>query len=167
MARVTVEDCILRLPNRFELVMIASQRARDLAAGAPLTMDRDNDKNPVVALREVAAKTVSFEQLEDELIRTQQKYRVRDEADEDLPEFDALEGEPEAGTAEPAAEQAPAGDTAPAAAASETPAEDVLAESESAAEPAEEEAESLEALAEAETETDADAAPAGEEDDEA
>ncbi|SDF80278.1 DNA-directed RNA polymerase subunit omega [Limimonas halophila] len=155
MARVTVEDCILRLPNRFELVMIASQRARDLASGAPLTVDRDNDKNPVVALREVAAKTVSFEQLEEELIRTQQKYRVRDEADEDLPEFDALEGEPESGEspaapaaaeAAPAADEAAAGDSEEAASASVS----------------EEGAESLEELAEAEADDDAEAGLGGE-----
>ena len=54
MARVTVEDCVDKVPNRFELVMLAAHRARSLAAGAPLTVDRDNDKNPVVALREIA-----------------------------------------------------------------------------------------------------------------
>ena len=54
MARITVEDCILSVPSRFELVMLAAQRARDISAGAPLTLDRDNDKNPIVALREVA-----------------------------------------------------------------------------------------------------------------
>ena len=106
MARVTVEDCILRLPNRFELLLIASQRARDLAAGAPPTIARDRDKNPVVALREIADKTVRFEHLEEQLIRSQQKYRVRDEAEEDVPEFDALEGEAEAAAAAPAPQEA-------------------------------------------------------------
>ena len=56
MARVTVEDCVDKVPNRFELVMLAAHRAREIAAGSPLTVDRDNDKNPVVALREIADK---------------------------------------------------------------------------------------------------------------
>ena len=60
MARVTVEDCVLKVPNRFDLVMLAAQRARDISAGAPLTLDRDNDKNPVVALREIADETVEL-----------------------------------------------------------------------------------------------------------
>ena len=63
MARVTVEDCVLRVPNRFELVMLAAQRARDVSSGAELTVDRDRDKNPVVALREIAEKTVELEGL--------------------------------------------------------------------------------------------------------
>jgi DNA-directed RNA polymerase subunit omega len=96
MARVTVEDCILQIPNRFELVMTAAQRARDVSSGAPLTVDRDRDKNPVIALREIAERTVDFGFLEDELIRSQQKYFIREEAEEDKPEFDALEGELEA-----------------------------------------------------------------------
>ena len=64
MARVTVEDCITKIPNRFDLVVIAAQRARQLSAGAPLTVERDNDKNPVVALREIAAETVQISKLE-------------------------------------------------------------------------------------------------------
>jgi DNA-directed RNA polymerase subunit omega (EC 2.7.7.6) len=64
MARVTVEDCITKIPNRFDLVVVAAQRARQLSAGAPLTVERDNDKNPVVALREIAAKTVDIAKLE-------------------------------------------------------------------------------------------------------
>ena len=96
MARVTVEDCILRIPNRFELVLMAAQRARNIASGAPLTLDRDNDKNPVVSLRELAEQTINLAHLEDALIQGQQKYFAREEADEDLPEFDALEGELEA-----------------------------------------------------------------------
>ncbi|MEC9290864.1 MAG: DNA-directed RNA polymerase subunit omega [Pseudomonadota bacterium] len=63
MARVTVEDCVRVVNNRFELVLLAAQRARDIAAGTPLTVDRDNDKDAVVALREVAAQTVDFEEL--------------------------------------------------------------------------------------------------------
>jgi len=108
MARVTVEDCILQVPNRFELVMLAAQRARDISAGAPLTLDRDNDKNPVVALREIAEQRIAFGHLEDALIQAQQKYVARDEAEEDLPEFDALEGELEA-SARMAAENLEAG----------------------------------------------------------
>ena len=60
MARVTVEDCVEKIPNRFELVMLAAQRARNISAGAELTIDRDNDKNPVVALREIAEQTVDY-----------------------------------------------------------------------------------------------------------
>lgn len=63
MARVTVEDCVTIIPNRFELVLLASQRARDISAGVPLTVDKDNDKNPVIALREVADQTIDFEEL--------------------------------------------------------------------------------------------------------
>jgi DNA-directed RNA polymerase subunit omega len=96
MARVTVEDCIIRIPNRFELVMLAAQRARNISAGAPLTLDRDRDKNPVVALREIADQTLGLNELEDALIQTQQKYAAREEQEEDVPEFDALEGELEA-----------------------------------------------------------------------
>ncbi len=61
MARVTVEDCVQVIPNRYELVLVAAQRARDIAAGAPITIDRDNDKNPVVALREVAGQTIDMD----------------------------------------------------------------------------------------------------------
>ena len=68
MARITVEDCVTRIPNRFELVMLAAQRARDMSAGAPLTVERDNDKNPVVALREIAENTIDLDHLRYELI---------------------------------------------------------------------------------------------------
>jgi DNA-directed RNA polymerase subunit omega len=68
MARVTVEDCVDKVPNRFELVMLAAHRAREIAKGAPLTIDRDNDKNPVVALREIAEETQSAEDLRERLI---------------------------------------------------------------------------------------------------
>ena len=108
MARVTVEDCILRVPNRFELVLMASQRARDISAGAPLTVARDNDKFPVVALREIADCTVSLETLENALIQSQQRYAGREETEEDEPEFDVLEGELEA-SARMAAETPAAG----------------------------------------------------------
>ena len=88
MARVTVEDCIERIPNRFELVLLAAQRARDITSGSPLTLDRDNDKNPVVALREVAEQRVDPETLHNDLIQGLQKHVEPDEPEED--EFDAL-----------------------------------------------------------------------------
>jgi DNA-directed RNA polymerase subunit omega len=88
MARVTVEDCVLRVSNRFELVMLAAQRARNLGAGAPLTVDRDDDKNPVVALREIADGTVQLPELENSLIRGLQKVVEADEPESD--ELDAL-----------------------------------------------------------------------------
>jgi DNA-directed RNA polymerase subunit omega len=68
MARITVEDCVERVPSRFELVMLAAQRARDISAGGALTIDRDNDKNPVVALREIADSTVDLDHLRYELM---------------------------------------------------------------------------------------------------
>ena len=79
MARVTVEDCVIKVPNRFELVMIAARRARDVAAGASLTVDRDNDKNPVVALREVADETVAIDGLREGLVTALQKVVEQDE----------------------------------------------------------------------------------------
>ncbi|MDJ0945091.1 MAG: DNA-directed RNA polymerase subunit omega [Kiloniellales bacterium] len=93
MARVTVEDCVIRVPNRFELVMLAAQRARDIQAGSPLSVERDNDKNPVVALREIADDTIERDQLMESLVVGQQKHVELDEPEEDQPEFDALEGE--------------------------------------------------------------------------
>ena len=90
MARVTVEDCVLKVPNRFELVMLASQRARSIAAGAPLTIERDNDKNPVIALREIAEETVSLDGLRDALVQTSQKHVEIDEPEEDQADFDML-----------------------------------------------------------------------------
>ena len=83
MARVTVEDCILRIPNRFQLVMVAAQRSRELSIGAELTVDRDNDKNPVVALREIAEETVDAEEIESSVVRGLQKYvDIDEQADE-------------------------------------------------------------------------------------
>ena len=83
MARVTVEDCIVKIPNRFELVMSAAQRTRDISAGAELTVDRDNDKNPVVSLREIADETVSIDNLKESLIRGSQRMAPsRDEEEE-------------------------------------------------------------------------------------
>ena len=79
MARVTVEDCIDKVENRFELVLLASHRARMISAGAEITVDRDNDKNPVVALREVADETISPQDLKEELIHSLQKFTEVDE----------------------------------------------------------------------------------------
>ena len=85
MARVTVEDCIVKLPSRFELVMIAAQRARNISAGSPLTIDRDNDKNPVVALREIAGDMVKLGLLEESLVKGMQKFIEPDNPiDEDM-----------------------------------------------------------------------------------
>lgn len=70
MARVTVEDCILQVPNRFELVLLAAQRARNISRGESLTLDRDNDKNPVVALREIAEQTVELPALQEDLVKS-------------------------------------------------------------------------------------------------
>ena len=83
MARVTVEDCVLRVPNRFDLVMVAAQRARDVAAGAQLTIERDNDKNPVIALREIADGTVDTDALNQALVKGLQKVVEMDEPEED------------------------------------------------------------------------------------
>ena len=83
MARVTVEDCIERVSNRFELVMVAAQRSRDIARGAPLTIDRDNDKNPVVSLREIADETVSVSELNEALILGLQRHVETDEPEEE------------------------------------------------------------------------------------
>lgn len=93
MARVTVEDCIEKLPNRFELVMVAAQRARRIGTGAPLTIDRDNDKNPVVALREIAEETVDVEGLKEDLIRGKQRIIALDDDSEDV--IDSMDGEQE------------------------------------------------------------------------
>lgn len=87
MARVTVEDCILEVPNRFELVMLAAQRARKIGTGAALTVERDNDKNPVVSLREIAEKTVTTDLLKEDLIASYQKVHA---SDEDEPNLAAL-----------------------------------------------------------------------------
>ena len=82
MARVTVEDCVLKVPNRFELVLLAAQRAREVTSGAPLTLDRDDDKNPVIALREIADETIQLAHLKDSLIRGMQKHIEMDEPEE-------------------------------------------------------------------------------------
>lgn len=93
MARVTVEDCVERVPNRFELVMVAAQRAREISAGAEPRLSRDNDKNPVVALREIADERVSPEDLHNSLVQSLQRHVEVDEPEEDG--FDAMASNPE------------------------------------------------------------------------
>ena len=93
MARVTVEDCVTQVPNRFELVMFASQRARNVSAGASLTIDRDNDKHPVIALREIADKTVALNELEESLIKGLQRNVAMDEPEEDEVDLIAIQQE--------------------------------------------------------------------------
>ena len=93
MARVTVEDCVERVPNRFRLVMLAAQRARELSVGAERTVDRDNDKNPVVALREIAEETVLVTDLEEELIQGLQRHCDTDDPEEEAAALLAVEEE--------------------------------------------------------------------------
>ena len=93
MARVTVEDCVDKIPNRYELLMVAAQRAKDIAIGAPLTVARDNDKNSVVALREIAEETVSIEELQKSLVMGLQKYVEVEEPEEEEMEIMAAEKE--------------------------------------------------------------------------
>ncbi len=84
MARVTVEDCVDKIPNRFELVLLAAQRARNLARGEELTLDRDDDKNPVVALREIADGTVTVEKLKLDLMKALSRAPEPEPADEEV-----------------------------------------------------------------------------------
>jgi DNA-directed RNA polymerase subunit omega len=93
MARVTVEDCILKVPNRFELCLLASQRAREIGSGSAMMVDRDNDKNPVVSLREIADTDISLDNLRDSLIKNHQKVIEVEEDEEDV--IDVMEGESE------------------------------------------------------------------------
>lgn len=88
MARVTVEDCIEKIPNRFDLVLAAAQRSRGISTGNPLTIDRDNDKNPVVALREIADETIDPDQLRNDIVKGLQKLSipVLNEDEEDIEE---------------------------------------------------------------------------------
>lgn len=83
MARVTVEDCVDKVPNRFELVLLAAHRAREITAGGPLTVDRDNDKNPVVSLREIADETQQADDLRERMIESHQTQIEIDEPEED------------------------------------------------------------------------------------
>jgi len=95
MARVTVEDCVDKVPNRFELVILAAHRAREIAAGSPITVDRDNDKNPVVSLREIAEETQSADSLRERLIEG-----LQTQIEVDMPEEDnmalLMSGQPDA-----------------------------------------------------------------------
>ena len=84
MARVTVEDCVERVPNRFELVLLAAQRARNLSRGEEMTIDRDDDKNPVVALREIAEATIPLDKLEMDLIKSLSRAPEPEPADEEV-----------------------------------------------------------------------------------
>ena len=84
MARVTVEDCVLKVPNRFELVLLAAQRARNISRGEQLTIDRDNDKNPVVALREIAEETVGLLNLEQDLVKSLSRVPEPEPVDEEV-----------------------------------------------------------------------------------
>lgn len=83
MARVTVEDCVDKIPNRFELVLLAAQRARELSTGAPLVIDRDNDKDPVIALREIAGEHVDLGTLHTNLVKRLQKHAESEEPEEE------------------------------------------------------------------------------------
>jgi DNA-directed RNA polymerase subunit omega len=93
MARVTVEDCVLKVPNRFDLVMLAAQRAREISAGAQLVVERDNDKNPVVALREIADAAVDLENLQQAVITGLQKQVEAEEPEEDMMELLAADSQ--------------------------------------------------------------------------
>lgn len=97
MARVTVEDCIDKVTNRFELVLLASHRARTLSAGSDLRVERDNDKNPVVALREIAENALSVDEIRDSLIGQLQRFLPQEEAEEDrkVLAIEASQTEPE------------------------------------------------------------------------
>jgi DNA-directed RNA polymerase subunit omega len=94
MARVTVEDCVDKVSNRFDLVLFAAQRARQISGGADLTIDRDRDKNPVVALREIAEETVIPEEMKEAVINSLQRVRVDDEVEAD--DMTSLSGAAEA-----------------------------------------------------------------------
>lgn len=93
MARVTVEDCVDKVPNRYELLMVAAQRAKDISAGAPIAVERDNDKNPVIALREIAEGKVNINELQKSLVVGLQKYVEVEEPEEEELEIIAAEKE--------------------------------------------------------------------------
>ncbi len=99
MARVTVEDCIMHIPNRFELVIVAAQRAKQIASGTPLTLDRDNDKDAVVSLREIAEKTIDLGQIKEDIVQSfckkqmvEQPLRAETKASTEVEEMLAEEG---------------------------------------------------------------------------
>lgn len=91
MARVTVEDCIEKIPNRFRLVLMAAHRARNISAGSALTIDRDNDKNPVVALREIADETLDMDTLRESLVTGLQRVLPSEDEDEDAREAETVD----------------------------------------------------------------------------
>ena len=93
MARVTVEDCVDKIPNRYELLMVAAQRAKDITSGSSITLPRDNDKNPVIALREIAEEKVSIEELQRSLVMGLQKFVEVEEPEEEEMEIMAAEKE--------------------------------------------------------------------------
>lgn len=92
MARITVEDCIDKVDNRFELVMAAAQRARKIGSGAAITVDKDNDKNPVISLREIAEGTIEVPVLKEEIITNYQRFLPQDDTEESI---DLMDGEQE------------------------------------------------------------------------
>ena len=103
MARITVEDCVDKVPNRFDLVLLASHRARQVSQGAPLLVDRDNDKNPVVALREIAEEKLSPGDLKEDLIHSLQRHVEVDEPEADvLPQLESSAPAPAPAEGEPA-----------------------------------------------------------------
>lgn len=106
MARVTVEDCIDKVENRFELVMVASQRARKIGSGAPLTVEADNDKKTVISLREIAAETIEVPDMKEELIKNHQMMIAYLEEED---EIDMMDGEKEWGTIAAQSNEAPEG----------------------------------------------------------
>ena len=113
MARVTVEDCVKKLSNRFELVAMAAQRARDISSGSVLTLERDNDKNPVVALREIAEESITLDELRESLISGLQIHVEADEPEEEEMDFLGLQSEREAYDLEIKSTVAVIGDNAP------------------------------------------------------
>jgi DNA-directed RNA polymerase subunit omega len=126
MARVTVEDCVLQIPNRFELVMLSAHRARGLASGAELKIERDRDKNPVVALREIAEQKLDLAGLEESLVKGLQKRIEPDQPEEEVVEL--MAGEQQNWIGAPDADETDEGD--------EVEGEDALEEGEEGAEPA-------------------------------
>ena len=110
MARVTVEDCVLQVPNRFELVMMAAHRARALGAGAELKVERDRDKNPVVALREIADQKLDMPGLEESLVKSLQKRIEPDQPEEEITELMAGEQQSWINTMDSAEDEAEEGD---------------------------------------------------------
>ncbi|NQU58757.1 MAG: DNA-directed RNA polymerase subunit omega [Rhodospirillales bacterium] len=101
MARVTVEDCVLKIPNRFDLVMLASQRARNITAGAGVSIEKDNDKNPVIALREIAEESIDIDELQESLIKGLQRHVEMEEPEDEMDLLSVQQGELEEGAPPP------------------------------------------------------------------